>query len=980
MRHVIVITIFLSHFFAVLGSGETLRRDRPGSLPVEVNVLQDDYQAQLEKILPESFAIGQMLYQTDGLFSQKDFEALTGLTSNQFYLRKALLNSLFYVQQMGLFDEIVVKVMPVDQGMFDFHVTLKQHVLLDRLKVTGFLRSKQQLRSLYSMDPGDVFDRQKHEYGIEQMKVALKDQGYLNVAIHDLILPENSQKAVVVRCAVVPGRKFVIDKVAVTVESVGQMDTADLQQITQYLQDFCVRKIQNRNYNTALLTSSKNKMHAMLRQQGFIHVDIVESLDIDYQKSCVGVTFALNLEKKREYVLSGNNFFKKEQILDGLLLYGKSTWYFPSSIIKDEILQLYRHKGFFEATVSVKEEDLRLFCFIQEGRRSAISGVVMHNMHYLQGKTLVDKAFKHVLKAAYYDKDLLKKAVDELLKSYKSLGFWDVKIVQNQLAARPEKARHYVYHITLSEGTRRLFGDTTILDYPEVQQDFVQHWGSCTGRGFDKSILLEQKQWLIRYFKNKGYQNTQVSYQLSDVENIIDVQWNIKLPESAMKFGKTIILGSTKVPYSGLMKEIAYQEGDDWDKSLVQSTLKNLKELSVFESVQVYPGKDLDEHGYKPMIVKVIEAEKYEIKSRFGLQQVGRNLQPRRGFTYKIGASFGVNQLFSAIDKLSLFTDITRFYRNSGIMYDLPWIRDKKIRCQLKLYDAFYQQPVYIGSQDSLYQAGQQGFLWNMARSLGDVTLSGSVGIEYLSLYEADQPCLNEIICYQKDLLGKRLGYVFMEPTVLLRRVDNELSPMRGYISLLSCRGMVDFQNYTSFCKVLAEHTQYIQFLESSVLAIRLRLGHVFNRCFDQIHPIERFYLGGAWSLRGYERDYCPPLGLLTKPIYDQHAGLPPQADNWWRYAPQGGRTMFNANFELRCGVYKGFGVALFSDFGALFQDSLSGAAATWRNNVFAGSGVGLRYNTPVGPLRADFGVKWKSQYQDFESSYVFYLTLGQAF
>ncbi len=179
---------------------------------------------------------------------------------------------------------------------------------------------------------------------------------------------------------------------------------------------------------------------------------------------------------------------------------------------------------------------------------------------------------------------------------------------------------------------------------------------------------------------------------------------------------------------------------------------------------------------------------------------------------------------------------------------------------------------------------------------------------------------------------------------------------------------------------MLAEHTQYIPIVDSIILAVRARAGHVFNRCFEQIHPIERFYLGGASSIRGYERDYCPPFGLLTKPIHDPHAGLPPQAHDIWRYAPQGGRTMFNLNTELRCGVYIGFGIVAFSDFGALFQNSMHEEMLSKRCHTFAGSGLGFRYDTPIGAFRFDVGVKWKIQYKDFEAPYVVYLSLGQAF
>jgi len=973
----IVFIVFLALNFHVSGSDVSIESVRQSDLVVEID--RDDYRQIMVDFLPDSFVIRNITYVVDGMYSAVDFVALTGLQEGQTCSRAQLLNGMFYLKQAGLFSPIDLHISQVEQGVYDLTVTLQQLVLLENLRVTGFLRNKQPLKNIYVMDPGDVFDRQKHEYSVDQMKAFLKDQGYLEAQIHDLILPENSQKAVVVRCGVVPGRKFKIGQVSTEVECVGNLDSVDLQQLSGYVGDFFARKLQQKYYTASLLTSARSKVRMMLRQQGFVDVEIHETMDVLHEQHTINLKVLVTLEKKRELVVWGNSFFKRDQILESLLLYGKSTWHFPSSIIMDEVKQLYKNKGFWEVVVSVREERQRLFCFVQEGVRSSIADVSLLNVSYPHGHIFGQRAFKSCLKSRYYDKELLKKALDSLLKTYRAAGFWDIKVLREEFL--PGKKPHsYVYTVTLDEGTRRLMGNVSVQHPCGVESLFLQIWGNYKGKGFDGNLLIEQRQWLMRYFKNKGYQNVVVEHELHDHDGVIDVTWLIKLPESIMKFGKTIILGSTKVPYHKLQKELAYKEGDDWDKSLLESTLQNLKEIPVFESVQIYPGRDIDELGYKPLFVKLIEEDKYEIKSRFGLQQVGRNLQPRRGFTYKVGASLGVNRLFSVVDKWTLYADLTRFYRDLGMTYDVPWLYDKRVRCQLKVYDALYDQPVYIGSQDSLYKAGQQGFLWNMSRKFDRLTLSGSVGVEYLSLYEQDQPDLNLIIRYDKKLLGKRTGYVFVEPTAMWRQVDNELNPTRGYVSFVSCRGMLDFQNKTSFCKVLAEHTQYIPVVDSVVMAIRARAGHVFNRCFEQIHPIERFYLGGASSVRGYERDYCPPLGRLTKPIYDQHAGLPPQANNIWRYAPQGGRTMFNVNAELRCGVYKNFGVVAFSDFGALFQDSMQEAIKSWSCNTFAGSGLGIRYDTPIGAFRFDVGVKWKIQYKDFEAPYVVYLSLGQAF
>lgn len=968
-----------------------------------IQVESDDYRQLILDQLPETFVIRHLVFEVDGVYRPDDIALLTGIPTKGNATRLQLLSGLFYIQQLGLFASVRLEGQWCGQQELDLRIVLRQNIVVDRIKIAGFLRNKQLLKNLYVIDPGDVFDQSKHDHSVDHMKMIFQEQGYLQAQIHDLVLPENDSKKVVVRCTVARGDRFRIGRVTTAVECVGNLDSVDLGHLSARLSDFFAQKLQHKYYTADLMRQVEHKARLLLGQEGFIDIGIRAQPTVLYKECLVNLAMQISLEKKREFVVWGNDFFKQDQILDHLLLYGKSTWHFPGSIIVDEVEQLYKGKGFWDVHVSVKEERQRIFCFVQEGPRSCIGSVRIINNGYQGAQILAQSSFRPALKARYYDKDLLKKSTDHFIKAYKAVGYWDIKICKQEFVLGKRQGV-YDYLITVNEGRRRVIGNVTIdipdnSSYALIDDEGWKHLcRKQIGRGFDRGLLVEQQQWLVAYFKNKGYQNIVAEYELvhhealsagSDAElqatmeknvDIVGVLWRIKLPETVMKFGKTIILGNSKVPYRKLLKECTYQEGDDWDKKQLEATLKNLKEIPIFDSVQIYPGREVDELGQKPVFIKLTDADRYEIKSRFGLQQVGKNLQLKRGFTYKVGGSISVNQLFSVVDKWTLYADVTRFYRDAGMTYDIPWFKESRVRSQLKWYDVLYQQPVFVGSEVSLYKAGRQGFLWNISRTYGRALLGNSFGLEFMGLYEADQPSLDTIIRYDKDLLGQKTGYLFLEPTVMWRHVDSELNPRSGFASFVSCRGMFDMNHKSSFCKILAEHTQYVPVNNAVTAAVRLRAGHVFNRDFTQIHPTERFYLGGASSIRGYDRDYCPPFGLLTKPIKDAHAGLPLQANDVWRYAPQGGRTMFNLNAELRCDIYKNFGVVLFTDCGALLQDSIQDDLHDSPRKTFAGSGIGIRYDTPIGPLRIDLGFKWHIQNHDFESRHVWSISLGQAF
>lgn len=947
------------------------------------NCLTASFLAEVDQQLPDEFLLTALDFKVDAKFDQDELVYLTGLALNSIVTKTDVKNAVFYLQQTQRFSQILLEVTSCSKGLaLTFH--MHKSPILHRVVITGFLRGKDRIKNIYLIDIGERFDEQKHRYSIEQMVAFLQDQGYGQASVQDCVTIDPATKDVVVSCSVKKGCKFQIGQIQVLFDNLGSVAPEEIIKLQAGIQRLCEFKIQGKACTFEFMQNLQQRIKRFLEHHGCIDFEVQFLKKLSEIDKTVDLEVHVSIERKREFVFRGATFFTPQQLVEHLLLYGKSTWYFPSSLIVDEIEQLYKNKGFWEVAVSVKEEKDRVYCFIKQGPRTKITQVKFEKNNYISDEILT-KACGYLLKSKYFDQDLCKKACDKVIKIYKQAGFWDAKIVKESF--QPDKKEHSsILVLTLHEANQRILGSMLIPQHPELEQQVNLLWKHCCNKGFDIALLQEQQQWIVRNLKNKGYQKVVVDYSLQESsQGVVNVVWNVQLTESAIKMGKAIIIGNCKVDHKLLMQEVAYDYGDDWDKNKIETTLQNLRNLTIFDSVQIFPSRESDANIYKPLYLKLVEADRYEIKTRFGLQQVGRNLQFRRGFTYKLGATVGIKNPSRAADQYLLEADITRFYRNISASYQFPWFLGYKIACQLKIYDSLYQQPVYIGSQNSLYKGTQQGFLWNMTyahttKKHGRCVVSGSTGVEFMGAYQADQPKLSFIIDYDPAFVDKKVAYVFVEPTFLWQKVDVLLNPHKGFVFFASCKGMFDLNTQTSFFKCLVEHTQYFSLLDQFVIALRGRCGHIFNRAFDQINPIERFYLGGASSLRGYERDYCPPLGLLTEPIYDQHAGLPPTANNWWRYAPQGGRTMFNFNAEIRWNVYKNLGGVIFNDIGALFKHSIYDECKTGPDNFFGGSGLGFRYDTPIGPLRFDVGFKWKVGIPDFQSRHVLYLTLGQAF
>jgi translocation and assembly module TamA len=137
------------------------------------------------------------------------------------------------------------------------------------------------------------------------------------------------------------------------------------------------------------------------------------------------------------------------------------------------------------------------------------------------------------------------------------------------------------------------------------------------------------------------------------------------------------------------------------------------------------------------------------------------------------------------------------------------------------------------------------------------------------------------------------------------------------------------------------------------VLAGRAALGSIIGGSLEDIPANRRFFLGGGGSIRGYEyRSVGPRFG-------DEVVG---------------GLSFWEASVETRFRVTERIGIVPFLDAGAAYPESIP----DFSEDIRVGAGLGLRYNTGLGPLRFDVAVPLTPQADD--PSVAFYVGLGQAF
>ena len=190
---------------------------------------------------------------------------------------------------------------------------------------------------------------------------------------------------------------------------------------------------------------------------------------------------------------------------------------------------------------------------------------------------------------------------------------------------------------------------------------------------------------------------------------------------------------------------------------------------------------------------------------------------------------------------------------------------------------------------------------------------------------------------------------------------DDALDPRQGLFVGADVQSSFRFLGGARFVKGFLQAATYRRLRAGLTLALSGRLG--LARAFGQGEPVqlplpERFFAGGDYGPRGFKTDFAGPV----------------EEGSGGELVPTGGNALLFGGLELRYDLRRALSLAAFTDAGSVYPR----VSDIDLSEVFYTTGVGVRYKTPVGPVRVDWG--YKLNRRPGEGAYRIHVTIGNAF
>lgn len=666
-----------------------------------------------------------------------------------------------------------------------------------------------------------------------------------------------------------------------------------------------------------------------------------------------------------------------------------------------KITSFLHGKGFFDARVTHQvRDDANVDFQIDRGPRVKVGAVQWSGNRYFNTESLLERiAIKPATLIRYrqgrYTDELLdgdRAAIEEL---YRANGFLAAKVTTT--VNRQHKGRNDLVSITfrIDEGPQTRIEAVRLEGIAGEDQEFLSGYlETSPGQPYSLITINGDRDRILNLLYRNGYSEASLEIKVHTGATPDQVQVSYVITPGVQHFVREVVVTGLKDTNSSLVnKRIRLAPGDPLSNTEIFTSQRRLYDLGIFARVDTAQQNPDGKEISKIVLFNLEEASRYSFNGGFGAEiaRIGGGItsfdSPAGGTGFSPRLSLGVNRtnFWGLGHTVGLQTRLSNIQRRVLLSYLAPQFRDSdrfNLTTTILFDDARNVRTFNSKRLEGSLQLAQR---LNLANSLQYRFTFRRVTIDQNTLKVA--PALI-------PLLAQPVRVGSFSSTYIQDRRDDPVDAKRGrYTTVDFGVASSAFGSSANFLRLLMRNSSYYKLGRDLVFARSVNFG-ILTPYRDaaltaqtDIPLPERFFGGGAYSHRGFPENQAGPRDIIT--------GF-----------PIGGKALLVNNLELRFPLIgDNLGGVLFHDAGNVYSE-LKRLNLRWNQKNLSdfdymvhSFGMGIRYRTPIGPVRIDLAFTPNSpRFNGFEGTredllfgrgraaqlrvnqFQFHISLGQAF
>ena len=859
--------------------------------------------------------------------------------------------------------------------------------------------SANQLASATRLQLGELYSQEKLDRALAGIQRVLEENGFHQSKVTNSEKRDEQQHQINLTFRVVPGPRAVVGEIKLEGDA-----GYSLEQIEEIAKLHPGVPVLSKRITRALqrIRARYQKQDRLLAQ--------VEVASRTYQSKRNSVDYVLKVDRGPVVEIAAEGFKLTQRVLK------KMVPIYEEGAVDDDLLNegrrniqnLLQSLGYFQATVSVSQHStqdgkhVQVVYVVNPGDRHKlvvirISGNRFFSTELIRSR-MQDQAAGRLFSHGRYNDALLDDDVHSIQGLYRASGFRQVEVTSKLVTSYQGDPSQLAIEIAIKEGQQTRVAWVRIEGGYMLPEEQLPETSTAEGQGFDESSLADDRDRILgRYFDN-GFPNATVDVayvSIPSADKLPRVGVTFTIHEGEQFFVSQLFLDGLNHTRPGVARRaIRVQPGGPLSQQDMLESQRRLYDLGLFKQVDTAVQNPDGTESRKNVVVTVNEADRYTFDYGAGFEfQTG---QPSYGTNQPLGktgvspmVSLGVSRINvgGRHQTITMKGALGRLQQKALISYDIPTILNlDNLRFTAT---ALYDDTVDVSTFTSKRLEGTVQVAQVLKR---DPTTSRELTtLAYRFSYRRVDASNIEVTSNLIPLLSEptRVGtpnFIFIR-----NRRDNDLESSRGsYTTLEGGVAASYFGSSADFSRFLAKNSTYhtffrnrstgqgFVFARSTTIGLENRFGSTV--LLDPAQPVpagetliplpERFYSGGGNSNRGFGLNQAGPRDPFTG-------------------YPVGGSALFLNSVEMRFPNVRvpylndKIGFTVFEDLGNVFARPQEMFPSLVRfhqpdqgycfqevthlscNYNYAPNaiGTGVRYQTPIGPLRFDFGYNLSPPY-----------------